>query len=308
MGSRDSLSLVYVTTMEPAVLESMVNSEDQNAAVPQSLLDTVNSVCAKSTSGNALRFAAQYTVSMGNTLDAKRRKVRRKRDENATEEIDLQSFSASNPELMVHDVGLADLPETEVAETEGDSGRSAIAGIPFTVDIDLSFQIKQIKHTTFETQELTRQLLRDCVGSILTQFESEMSTDEALESAGLTVASQYQAAGDMTEATWPAWDRAGSGCAEGAVLVGGTVVNPVECQSCPRGTVYLSKQRGAVEICRPCPSGTWMDREGAIGNDAGELGMCNACPSPAFMTNTFPAYSKSACQKSAFRQNRSLLD
>ena len=103
---------------------------------------------------------------------------------------------------------------------------------------------------------------------------------------------------DMDSEIWPFWDREGAGCPAGSVLIGGSPMDPMKCQACPRGTVYVSKQRGLREICRPCPSGTWMDKEGQIQNDAGELGECNACPSNAFMTNVFPAYTKETCQKS----------
>ena len=34
-GVTEKLKLVYVSTMEPAVLESLIESEDENAAVPQ---------------------------------------------------------------------------------------------------------------------------------------------------------------------------------------------------------------------------------------------------------------------------------
>merc|ERR1711935_153109 len=43
---------------------------------------------------------------------------------------------------------------------------------------------------------------------------------------------------------------------------------------------------------------------GAVMNDAGELGECNACPSDAYMTNVFPAYSKDQCQKTSCFPNR----
>ena len=53
-------------------------------------------------------------------------------------------------------------------------------------------------------------------------------------------------------------------------------------------------------MCRPCPAGTWMDKEGATHNNAGEAGECNACPSPAHMTNVFPAYTQDQCAKCTF--------
>ena len=36
-GVTEKLKLVYVSTMEPAVLESLIESEDENAAVPQEI-------------------------------------------------------------------------------------------------------------------------------------------------------------------------------------------------------------------------------------------------------------------------------
>ena len=84
----------------------------------------------------------------------------------------------------------------------------------------------------------------------------------------------------------------------GSVLVGGNMQEKLECQACPRGTVFVSRARGTMTMCRPCPSGTFMGDTGAVANDKGELGECNACPSDAFMTNVFPAYSKDQCQKS----------
>ena len=294
--------MVYVTTMEPAVLESMV--EDGSAAVPESLLKTVNLECAKKAGGSALKFSASYTVSMGNGLTRRGR-----RDDGAEggeaegeaeeEEVELTSMSASNDDYMTNDVGLDDLPETEVAEGD-DSGKSAVAGLPFTVEMSIKYHAKQEKNMNWHTQELSRQLMRDCVGSVLSHFESEMATDDSMDAAGVTVASQYAAPENMESEMWPYWDRAGSGCAAGSVLVGGSVQEPLECQACPRGTVYITKQRGEREICRPCPSGEYMPHEGATANDAGEVGMCNACPSMAFMTNSFPAYEKETCVKSKY--------
>jgi len=330
MGTKESLRLVYVTTMEPALLQSMIDSEDPNAAIPQSLLSTINQQCAKQTSGTYLRFNAEYTVTMGNGLGKTRSRQRRDEalglDEAAdiaaapaaattpvvdaptnasTEDVVIESMSASQDGLMLFDVQLPGLPETEMAEGD-ESGKSAIAGIPFTVAVDFNFMGKQPKNINWNTQELARKLMRDCIGSVLTHFKEDFAqdTDESLEGAGVTVASQHTIPADMEEAYWPHWDREGSGCAAGSTLVGGTVQEALMCQACPRGTVYLTKQKGAREICRPCPSGSYMAEEGSVANDAGELGVCNACASPAFMTNTFPAYSKSTCIKTSCFPNR----
>merc|ERR1712113_918076 len=90
----------------------------------------------------------------------------------------------------------------------------------------------------------------------------------------------------------------------GSVAVGGNLQEKLECQACPRGTVFVSRQRGELTMCRPCPAGTWMDKEGATHNNAGEAGECNACPSPAHMTNVFPAYTQDQCAKSSCFPNR----
>ena len=103
---------------------------------------------------------------------------------------------------------------------------------------------------------------------------------------------------DMEEENWPSWDLAGSGCLDGSVLIGGNLQERLECQACPRGTVFVSRAKGTRTMCRPCPAGTYMDQEGATHNKAGEAGECNACPSNAFMTNVFPAYTSDQCAKS----------
>lgn len=308
MGTSETIKMVYVTTMEPAVLEAMV--EDGTAAVPTSLLKTVGQECSKKAGGTFLKFTADYTVTMGNGLARKRMR----RDETETdgeaekpdEEVEVVSMNASNEDYMYFDVGLTDLPDTEVAETDGDSGKSVVAGLPFTVNLNVKYHGKQQKNMNWQTQELSKQLMRDCVGSVLSHFESEMATDDSMDSAGITVASSYAAPENMDgeDGMWPYWDRAGSGCAPGSVLVGGSVQEPLECQACPRGTVYITKQKGLREICRPCPSGEFMAEEGATQNNAGEVGMCNACPSPAFMTTSFPAYAKESCVKTSCFPNR----
>merc|ERR1719431_2173106 len=58
-------------------------------------------------------------------------------------------------------------------------------------------------------------------------------------------------------------------------------------------------------MCRPCPAGTFMNEEGATHNDKGEEGECNACPSKAFMTNVFPAYTSDQCAKTSCFPNKS---
>jgi hypothetical protein len=270
------------------------------------LLKVVNQECAKKAGGSFLKFTADYSVTMGNGLGRKRMR----RDEGAEEggeeeeEVELSSYNASNMDYMANDVGLDNLPDVEVAEGEGDSGKSVVAGLPFTVEVTLKYHGKQQKNMNWQTQELSRQLMRDCVGSVLSHFESEIPADDNMDAAGITVASQYKAPEDMDSEMWPYWDRAGSGCAPGSILVGGSVQEPLECQACPRGTVYITKQKGLREICRPCPSGEYMADEGSTGNAAGEVGMCNACPSLAFMTNTFPAYSKETCVKTSCFPNR----
>lgn len=338
MGTQESLKLVYVTTMEPAMLESMIDGEEPNAAIPTALMTTINQECLKKTTGTYLRFNVDYSVTLGNGL-AGRKRIRREGETdgletddlkveikeplvdglvdgsvaaaaaaaaaNGSSDVELTSYNASAPKPMLMDLGLPGLPDAEMAEGD-DSTKSGITGTPFTVNMDFRYHGKQPKNINWQTQEMSRQLMRDCIGSVLTHFESELAetTDEALESAGVTVASQYSAPELMADESWPFWDRAGSGCAAGSVLVGGTVQEPLECQACPRGTVYITKQKGAVEICRPCPSGSYMADEGAVMNTAGEVGMCNECGSPAFMTNVFPAYSKSTCVKTSCFPNR----
>lgn len=303
-GTVENINFGYVTTMEPAVLQSLLEDEDTNAAVPQSLIKAVEGSCAKPTSGTPLRFTVNYTVSLGG--NKKKKEKREAEYEYEEEPVAITSYNNALPELFMYDVGLNDLPDVEVAENpEGDSERSAIAGIPFNVGVNLSYKVKQVKNINWENQELTRQLMRDCVGSLLTHFETEReATDESLEAGGITAASSVEAPEAMEEAVWPFWDRAGSDCAAGSILKGGTIQSPLECQSCPRGTIYLSRQRGAREICRPCPSGTYMGREGAVASDDGVFGECNACPAPSHMTNVFPAYEASSCKKTSCFPNR----
>lgn len=297
-GVTEKLKLVYVSTMEPAVLESLIESEDENAAVPQVLLNTINQECAKK-SGPRIRFTADYNISLGNSL-GKRRVLRESDDD---DEIIFTSFNGATEPIMAFDLGLNNLPDTEVAEHEGDTGRSVIAGIPFTIDVGLKFEIKQEKHVTWAEQSAARNAMNHCVTSILSEFKAEMETDEALASAGVVAASQFLGP-DQDDPNWPQWDREGAQCAQGSILLGGSVSEPIECQACPKGTVYVSKARGTLEICRPCPSGSWMDAPGQIANKNGELGQCNDCPSPAFMTSSFPAYSKTDCQKTSCFPNQ----
>merc|ERR1712021_34823 len=143
-------------------------------------------------------------------------------------------------------------------------------------------------------------LMRDCVGSVLADFtaNTDSTDDEGFMAAG------HDEPEDMTEDFWPRWDLTGSGCLDGSVLVGGNMQEKLECQACPRGTVFVSRARGTMTMCRPCPSGSYMGETGAVMNDAGELGECNACPSDAYMTNVFPAYSKDQCQKTSCFPNR----
>lgn len=326
LGVKETLQVVYVSTMEPALLESMIEMEGTEEAadsvIPQALYDTISSECSARTKGTNIKFGVDYSVALGN-MSGRRNKQRREatfvnaQDYEAEPEIDeeteeedttitvvLNSMNAAQENQMMFDVGLAGLPDIEIAETEINEQKSATVGIPFTVNINLSYNVKNLKNIDWFTQELTRQNMRDCVGSILSQFESTTATDEALESAGITVPSQYTAPVDMDQAFWPFWDRDGSGCMEGTVLMGGTVQEILECQACPRGTVLVSRQRGTRQMCRPCPSGSFMEREGAVANDKGELGECNACSSPSMMTNVFPAYSKSSCVKTSCFPNR----
>ena len=51
------------------------------------------------------------------------------------------------------------------------------SGVPFTVNVGLSFQIKQVRHIDWATQELARQSMRDCVGSVLSSFEAQVLSE-----------------------------------------------------------------------------------------------------------------------------------
>ena len=44
---------------------------------------------------------------------------------------------------------------------------------------------------------------------------------------------------DLSDSHWPYWDREGAECAQGSILIGGSILEPIECQTCPRGTVYV---------------------------------------------------------------------
>lgn len=295
VGTGDSMKLVYRTNNENGTLTQeeldMALEEEGfgDTMVPESLKSVINSECGAK--GTSLNLSVDYNVVGGNGLRAKVRRQRIQRETDIVYEDETNYDEFGDPELlqnytMYHDIGMDDYEEAE--------------DVPYTVTLSLKYKIKQMKHATWETQEMARQKLRDCVGSVMSSFEAEMAD----ESGEFPIATAMRPPVDMDEPIWPYWDRAGAGCPAGSVLVGGSVQEPLECQACPKGTVYLSKQKGLREICRPCPSGTWMDREGAVANDAGEVGMCNACPSPAHMTNTFPAYSKNTCVKTSCFPNR----
>jgi len=313
MGTEDSFQLVYMADNINGTLDretfdlDMENEEFQASVIPQSVKDVLNTECAEKTKGTNLRFEVDLTVSSGSPFKVRRIRQRREDEESESDqnyygEPSLNAQDEENPTYgyeyydaygMANDVGMG------AADVDS-------SGVPFTVNVGLSFQIKQVRHIDWATQELARQSMRDCVGSVLSSFEAQVADGESEEEIGDLSARAVVAKppSDMDSEIWPFWDREGAGCPAGSVLIGGSPMDPIKCQACPRGTVYVSKQRGLREICRPCPSGTWMDKEGQIQNDAGELGECNACPSNAFMTNVFPAYTKETCQKTSCFPNR----
>lgn len=170
----------------------------------------------------------------------------------------------------------------------------------FKVDLTFNISTRSERNTGWNSQELSKSLMRDCVGSVMADFEANLTVEDA---EGFMPESMSPPE-DMDSELWPNWDMEGSGCLPGSVLVGGNMQEKLECQACPRGTVFVSRAKGTRTMCRPCPAGSFMDKEGATHNDDGIEGECNACPSPAHMTNVFPAYTQDQCAKTSCFPNR----
>lgn len=199
------------------------------------------------------------------------------------------------------DVAEADVAEADPAAPEEEATTTA-APEPSSFIINADFKVagKATSKFGWTNQDTSKTLLRDCVGSVLSSFEASVGVADA---EGFTAVAK-QNPEDMDMEQWPRWDFEGAGCLPGSIPVGGSVQEKLECQACPRGTVFVSRERGTRTACRPCPAGTWMDKEGATHNNAGEAGECNACPSHAHMTNVFPAYTQDQCAKSSCFPNR----
>jgi len=242
------------------------------AGVPSGLEALVESQCARKVKGAkaGLEFSASFTVNEGSLG---RKRTRRDEGEEAP---------------------------AEEAPVEEEAATTAAPDVTFNIGAVFKINGRSASNIGWSSQDMSRSLMRDCVGSILADFESKVGTTD--EEGYTAVAAQ--APEDMAEDFWPRWDLEGSKCLPGSVLVGGNMQEKLECQACPRGTVFVSRARGTMTMCRPCPSGTYMGETGAVANDAGELGECNACPSDAYMTNVFPAYSKDQCQKTSCFPNR----
>jgi len=252
--------------------------EGVQAGVPPGLEAFVEAQCGRKVKGAkaGLEFSATYTINEG---ALPKRRTRREGEEAAPVAADEAANSTE-----------------EVAAED-----AAYTLEKFNINVDFSIKARSAGNVGWASQDMSRSLMRDCVGSVLGDFISKIGQ---FDNEGGFMASSAQEPEDMSEDFWPRWDLAGSGCLDGSVLVGGNMQEKLECQACPRGTVFVSRARGTMTMCRPCPSGTYMGETGAIMNDAGELGECNACPSDAYMTNVFPAYSKDQCQKTSCFPNR----
>jgi len=246
------------------------------AGVPTGLEALVEAQCGRKVKGAkvGLEFAATYTIN----------EVRTRR-EGEEAPVDAAPVDAA--------------PENAAPEDAAPASTTAPA-VNFSIDVNFSIKARSAGNVGWASQDMSRSLMRDCVGSVLADFtaNTDSTDDEGFMAAG------HDEPEDMTEDFWPRWDLTGSGCLDGSVLVGGNMQEKLECQACPRGTVFVSRARGTMTMCRPCPSGSYMGETGAVMNDAGELGECNACPSDAYMTNVFPAYSKDQCQKTSCFPNR----
>lgn len=254
--------------------------EGVQAGVPPGLEAFVEAQCGRKVKGAkaGLEFSATYTINEG---ALPKRRTRREGEEEAAPVAAADEAANSTEEVAAED--------------------AAYTLERFNINVDFSIKARSAGNLGWASQDMSRSLMRDCVGSVLGDFISKIGQ---FDNEGGFIASSAQEPEDMAEDFWPRWDLAGSGCLDGSVLVGGNMQEKLECQACPRGTVFVSRARGTMTMCRPCPSGTYMGETGAIMNDAGELGECNACPSDAYMTNVFPAYSKDQCQKTSCFPNR----
>lgn len=265
MGVQTSFSLEYsgYTAQVPAGLAALVEAE----------------CSAKTRKSRAnLEFTADYLVSEG-TLGRKRNR----RDGEEASEVEAEAV----PEEVAGNSTEA------VAEEPAEKSN-------FVINVDFNISGRSLKNFGWSNQELAKSLMKDCVGSVLADFEGNVGVEDLDGTSGVGLSKPE----DMEEEFWPSWDLAGSGCLDGSVLIGGNLQEKLECQACPRGTVFVSRAKGTKTMCRPCPAGTYMDEEGATHNKAGEAGECNACPSDAFMTNVFPAYTSDQCAKTSCFPNR----
>lgn len=252
-----------------------------NAEVPAGLAALVEAECAAKTrkSRANLGFTADYLVSEGSLG----RKRNRRDGEEAPAEEAVPEVAAGNA--------------TEVVAEEPAEKKN------FVINVDFNISGRSTKNFGWSNQELAKSLMKDCVGSVLADFEGNVGVEDMDGTSGVGLSKPE----DMEEEFWPSWDLAGSGCLDGSVLIGGNLQEKLECQACPRGTVFVSRAKGTKTMCRPCPAGTYMDQEGATHNKAGEAGECNACPSDAFMTNVFPAYTSDQCAKSKSTTNSTFI-
>jgi hypothetical protein len=213
-----SADLVYVSTIEPAVLESMILSADAEMAVPQGLLDTINFQCRKKAKEHkgVFKFESDFQVELGNVLSSGSTpepgsSSRKRREpfayfydsyyyygdepmaayEDKLSSETFNTFSTEQKELMLFDLAL-DLPEFEVAEGETDSGRSAVYGLPFSVSLNLQLFIRGRKNLNLEKQILAMEIFQNCTADLMEHFEGEIATDESLVTAGDNVASMME--------------------------------------------------------------------------------------------------------------------
>ncbi|CBY21900.1 unnamed protein product [Oikopleura dioica] len=255
-----SADLVYVSTIEPAVLESMILSADAEMAVPQGLLDTINFQCRK----KAKQHKGVFKL-----------------------ESDFQQ-----KELMLFDLAL-DLPEFEVAEGETDSGRSAVYGLPFSVSLKLELFIRGRKNLNLEKQNLAMELFQNCTEDLKEHFEREIATDESLVTAGDNVASQMK----NSEISWNCPEGTVELLFYFLLTIfgrfyfrvkflrkqpkkGHQLIKTAEsnlCNKCPPGTIYSEKS------CEPCNLGSYSSDDSCISCKPGQL------------TKNYPAQTSTDC-------------
>jgi len=322
-----SADLVYVSTIEPAVLESMILSADAEMAVPQGLLDTINFQCRKKAKQHkgVFKLESDFQVNLGNVLSSgstsgstsEPASISRKRrepfayfydsyyyygdepmtayeDKHSSAQISktFNTFSTEQKELMLFDLAL-DLPEFEVAEGETDSGRSAVYGLPFSVSLKLELFIRGRKNLNLEKQNLAMELFQNCTEDLKEHFEREIATDESLVTAGDNVASQMK----NSEISW--------NCPEGTVellfyflltIFGRFYFRVKFLRKQPKKGHQLIKTAES-NLCNKCPPGTIYSEKSCEPCNLGSYSSDDSCISckPGQLTKNYPAQTSTDC-------------